>query len=104
MCLIRWHSAALRRLARILPVIIFSIIGGTVADNFNRRNILFITQSILAVQALVLAYLTYSGLITIQSIYILTAVQASTMAFDLPARQSLIPNLVPRDVLPSAFV
>lgn len=90
-------------LARILPVIIFSIIGGTVADNFNRRNILFITQSILAVQALVLAYLTYSGLITIQYIYILTAVQASTMAFDLPARQSLIPNLVPRDVLPSAF-
>jgi len=90
-------------LARILPVIIFSIIGGTVADNFNRRNILFVTQSILAVQALVLAYLTYSGLITIQYIYILTAVQASTMAFDLPARQSLIPNLVPRDILPSAF-
>jgi len=90
-------------LARILPVIIFSIIGGTVADNFNRRNILFITQTVLAVQALVLAYLTFSGQITIQSIYILTALQASAMAFDLPARQSLVPNLVPRDALPSAF-
>ncbi|MBI5963422.1 MAG: MFS transporter [Chloroflexi bacterium] len=90
-------------LARILPVVIFSIIGGTVADNFNRRNILFITQSILALQALVLAYLTFSGAITIQYIYILTALQASAMAFDLPARQSLVPNLVPRDVLPSAF-
>ncbi len=90
-------------LARILPVIIFSIIGGTVADNFNRRNILFITQTVLALQALVLAYLTFSGQITIQSIYILTALQASAMAFDLPARQSLVPNLVPRDVLPSAF-
>lgn len=90
-------------LARILPVIIFSIIGGAVAGNFNRRNILFITQSILALQALVLAHLTFSGLITIQYIYILTAVQASAMAFDLPARQSLVPNLVPRDVLPSAF-
>lgn len=90
-------------LARILPVIIFSIIGGMVADNFNRRNILFITQTVLALQALVLAYLTFSGLITIRYIYILTAVQASAMAFDLPARQSLVPNLVPRDVLPSAF-
>ncbi len=90
-------------LARILPVIIFSIVGGTVADNFNRRNILFITQTVLALQALVLAYLTFSGQITIQSIYILTALQASAMAFDLPARQSLVPNLVPRDALPSAF-
>ena len=90
-------------LARILPVIIFSIIGGTVADNFNRRNILFTTQTVLALQALVLAYLTFSGQITIQYIYILTALQASAMAFDLPARQSLVPNLVPRDVLPSAF-
>lgn len=90
-------------LARILPVIIFSIIGGTVADNYNRRNILFITQTILALQALVLAYLTFSGQITIQYIYIMTALQASAMAFDLPARQSLVPNLVPRDVLPSAF-
>ena len=90
-------------LARILPVIIFSIIGGTVADNFNRRNILFVTQTILALQALVLAYLTFSGQITIQYIYIMTALQASAMAFDLPARQSLVPNLVPRDVLPSAF-
>ena len=90
-------------LARILPVIIFSIIGGAVADNYNRRNILFVTQSILALQALVLAYLTFSGSITIQYIYILTAIQASAMAFDLPARQSLVPNLVPRDILPSAF-
>lgn len=90
-------------LARILPVIFFSIIGGTFADNFNRRNILFITQTVLALQALVLAYLTFSKLITIQYIYILTALQASVMAFDLPARQSLVPNLVPRDALPSAF-
>ena len=90
-------------LARILPVIVFSIIGGTVADNFNRRNILFITQTVLALQALFLAYLTFSGKITVQYIYILTALQASMMAFDLPARQSLVPNLVPRDALPSAF-
>src|SRR5512134_232371 len=51
-------------LARILPVILFSIIGGTVADNYNRRMIILVTQSILALQALVLAVLTFSGHIT----------------------------------------
>lgn len=90
-------------LARILPVIFFSIIGGAVADNYNRRAILFITQSILALQALVLAILTFGGHIAIWQIYVLTAIQAAAMAFDLPARQSLVPNLVPRDVLTSAF-
>jgi len=90
-------------LARILPVILFSFISGPVADTFNRRNILFITQTSLAVIAAVLAYLTFTNQITIWHIYALTAVQAGVMAFDLPARQALIPNIVPRADLPSAF-
>ncbi len=90
-------------LARILPVVVFSFIGGAVADNFNRRGILFITQTVLALQAAMLAFLTFSGHITIWHIYGLTALQAAAMAFDLPARQALVPNLVPREHLPSAF-
>lgn len=90
-------------LVRILPVIVFSFVGGAVADNYNRRRILLLTQSILAVQAVVLAYLTFSGQIAIWHIYVLTAIQASAVAFDLPARQAMIPNLVSREHLPSAF-
>ncbi|MEW5941451.1 MAG: MFS transporter, partial [Chloroflexota bacterium] len=90
-------------LARILPVVFLSVVGGTIADNFNRRRILFVTQSVLTLQALFLAYLTFSGRITIWQIYLLTALQAAAMAFDLPARQSLVPNLVSREHLPSAF-
>ncbi len=90
-------------LVRILPVIVFSFVGGAVADNFNRRKILLLTQSMLAIQAAVLAYLTFSGQIEIWHIYALTAVQASAAAFDLPARQAMIPNLVSREHLPSAF-
>lgn len=90
-------------LVRILPVIVFSFIGGAVADTFNRRRILFITQSTLAVQAMTLAYLTFTGLIEVWHIYLLTAIQASAAAFDLPARQAMIPNLVSREHLPSAF-
>ncbi len=90
-------------LARILPVIIFSLVGGAVADTFNRRRILFTTQTILALQALLLAYLTFVGNISIWLIYLLTALQASAAAFDLPARQAMVPNLVSREDLPSAF-
>jgi len=90
-------------LARILPIILFSIVGGPVADTLNRRKILFITQSMMALIALVLAFLTYCGLITIWWIYALTAAQAVAMAFDLPARQAMVPNLVPARDLPNAF-
>lgn len=90
-------------LARILPVIVFSLVGGAVADTLNRRRILFSTQGILALQALVLALLTFSDDISIWIIYLLTAVQAAVVAFDLPARQAMVPNLVPREDLPSAF-
>ncbi len=90
-------------LARILPIIIFSFLGGPVADTFNRRRILFVTQTAMALVALVLAFLTYSGSISIWSIYVLTAVQATAIAFDGPARQAMIPNIVPAKDLPSAF-
>jgi MFS family permease len=90
-------------LARILPVIVFSFVGGPVADTLNRRRILFVTQSAMALVALVLALLTFTGHITIWYIYLLTAIQATAVAFDGPARQAMIPNIVPAEDLPSAF-
>ena len=90
-------------LARILPVVIFSFLGGPVADTLNRRRILFVTQSAMALVALVLALLTFTGQITIWYIYLLTAIQATAVAFDGPARQAMIPNIVSPEDLPSAF-
>jgi MFS family permease len=90
-------------LARIIPVIIFSLVGGAVADVANRRLVMFVTQSALALVALGLALLTFSGHIDLWHIYLLTAVQAVAAAFDLPARQALVPNLVPARDLPNAF-
>src|SRR5690348_12537621 len=82
-------------LARILPIIIFSLVGGVIADSFDRRKILFITQSVAALLALALGALTQFGEITIWLIYAITALQAIAVAFDGPARQALVPNLVP---------
>jgi MFS family permease len=90
-------------LARILPVLVFSLIGGAVADSANRRTVLFITQSVMALVALALAWLTLRGQITLWLIYALTAIQATALAFDLPARQALVPNLVPSKDLSNAF-
>jgi MFS family permease len=90
-------------LARILPVIIFSLVGGVIADSFDRRKILFITQTFAAFLALALGLLTQFGQMTIWLIYALTALQAVAIAFDGPARQALVPNLVPAKDLPNAF-
>jgi MFS family permease len=90
-------------LARILPVIAFSLLGGAVADVLNRRRILFLTQTGMAVTAFILGWLTFSGNIDLWHIYLLTALQAVAGAFDGPARQALVPNLVPAKDLPNAF-
>jgi len=90
-------------LARIIPIVCFSLIGGVVADVVNRRRVLFITQSVMALGALALALLTFSEQTALWQIYALTAVQAVALAFDNPARQALVPNLVPARDLPNAF-
>jgi MFS family permease len=90
-------------LARILPVIVFSLIGGAVADVLNRRRILFLTQTGMALVAFALGWLTLTAHIDLWHIYLLTALQAIAQAFDGPARQALVPNLVPTADLPNAF-
>jgi MFS family permease len=90
-------------MARILPVIVFSLVGGAIADSFDRRTIMFFTQSAAALLAVTLGLLTQFGQITIWLIYALTALQAISVAFDGPARQALVPNLVPAKDLPNAF-
>lgn len=107
-----WHISQLSRSpiavsiiggVRFAAVLCFSLVGGLVADRHDRRHILFLTQSIALSVALALGVLTLLGVIRLWHIYLLTAIQASAMAFDLPARQALVPNLVPREDLPNAF-
>ena len=107
-----WHVSNLDKnpialggigLARIFPVIIFSLIGGALADSVDRRKVMFVTQSAAAFLALTLGLLTQFGQVTIWYIYVITAIQAIAVAFDGPSRQALIPNLVPKEDLPNAF-
>jgi MFS family permease len=90
-------------LVRLAPIVFFSIAGGTIADASDRRRMMLVTQSGMAVAALALAVLTFRGLDRPWPIYALAALGAALGAFDSPARQSLIPMLVPRDHLPNAI-
>ncbi len=90
-------------LVRVIPIVVFSLISGVVADTVDRRRLMITTQLLMAVFATVLALLTFRGLSTVWPIYVVAALGSSAGAFDGPARHALIPNLVPREHLPNAI-
>lgn len=90
-------------LLRFIPILIFSLISGSVADAHNRKFILTITQSSLTILSLILAIMTITHTITVTAMYVITALSAIALAFDTPARQAFIPSLVDRRHLSSAM-
>lgn len=90
-------------LARLLPIVLFSLMGGVVADTRNRRRVMLVTQSVMMCGAFVLGLVTWLGIVNVWWIYAMGAVTAAAAAFDLPSRQSLTPNLVPREDLTNAI-
>lgn len=90
-------------LVKVVPIVIFSMISGVVADAWDRRRVMILTQTGGTLVALALAVLTFRGLSSVWPIYGLAALGAGIGAFDLPARQALVPMLVPREHLPNAI-
>ena len=90
-------------LVRVVPIVVFSMLGGVVADAVDRRRMMLVTQVVMTSSAATLALLTFRGLSSSWPVYVLTAVSAAAAAFDAPARQALMPNLVPRALLPNAL-
>src|SRR5205809_2284006 len=90
-------------LARVVPVIVFSLISGVVADAWDRRRLMLFPQTAAALTSLTLAALTFRGLSAVWPLYGLAALGSAVGAFDLPARNALVPTLVPREHLPNAI-
>ena len=90
-------------LVRVVPIVVFSLISGVVADAWDRRKLMLFTQGGSAAVALALAWLTFRGVSVVWPIYALAALSSAVGAFDLPARQALFPTLVPREHLPNAI-
>jgi MFS family permease len=90
-------------LVRVVPIVAFSLVGGVMADAHDRRRVMLITQTGMAACAVVLAWVAFAGVQIVWPIYALAAVGAAFGAFDAPARQALIPTLVPEAHLPNAI-
>jgi predicted MFS family arabinose efflux permease len=89
-------------LLQALPITLFSLFGGVIADRVPKRELLLVTQIISTIQAFVLAALTSLGTIQIWQIYVLALVVGTANAFDGPARQSFPIELVGRNEVANA--
>jgi MFS family permease len=85
-----------------LPVMFFGLFGGVVADRFPKRQLLLFTQTVMMIQALLLAYLTWSGQIQLWHLYGMALILGVMNALDNPSRQTFVSELVGVEDLPNA--
>jgi MFS family permease len=87
---------------QFLPLLLFATWGGLLADRFDKRRLLFATQSTAGSLALVLGILTASGEIRLWQVYLMAFLLGCVNAVDNPARQSFVSDMVGEDLLPNA--
>ncbi len=86
-----------------IPVVLLSPLAGFVADNFPRRAVLFLTNSLQILNAATLGTLIVTHHIALWELFILAGLRSSVQAFDAPARQSWVPLLVPKEMVGNAI-
>ncbi|HAF16070.1 MAG TPA: MFS transporter [Blastocatellia bacterium] len=108
---INWHVYLLTKsplalgmvgLFRGAPIILCSLLGGVVADAVDRKRLMIATQTVMLLSAAALTLVTLAGLRSVWPIYLLTGIASGATAFDIPARQALMPTLVPAKDFPNA--
>lgn len=87
---------------QFLPVLFFSAWAGLIADRVDRRKLLMLTQTLLGVLAFAFGILTLSGYVELWHVYVFAFLLGTVAAFDNPARQVFVAELVPADKLPNA--
>ncbi|MGP0072069.1 MAG: MFS transporter [Bryobacteraceae bacterium] len=90
-------------LAASIPILILTPFGGVAADRVDRRRILLLTQTVLAVLAIALGVLIRAGHIQLWHIWLIAPLLGVATAYDLPAYQSFFPQLVDKEDLPDAI-
>ncbi|MFJ4277314.1 MFS transporter [Streptomyces massasporeus] len=95
-----WVGAA--SLAGLVPLIVFALWGGAIADTMDRRKLLLITNSGIAATSLLFWLQAFVGLESVGALMLLLAVQQAFWGLNAPARTASIARLVPEDELPAA--
>lgn len=90
-------------LAQAASFFLFALIGGSLADHFDKRRLLLFTQSLSMLLAFLFGILTITGVVQVWMIVILAFCSGTVLSFDQPTRSSLIPLLVPREDLMNAI-
>jgi MFS family permease len=80
--------------ANSLPILLFTLIGGVVADRFPKRNLLLITQALSIIPAILLGILTSLGIATVWHVALLAFFLGTINAIDIPTRQSFLAEMV----------
>ncbi|MDI6769187.1 MAG: MFS transporter [Anaerolineales bacterium] len=88
--------------AATLPTLILALPGGVLVEHLDKRKTVIIMQTIMMIQALILAFLTLTGIIQIWHIMILAFVLGAANAIEITARQAMLIELVGKPALPSA--
>ncbi len=86
-----------------VPMLLFALIGGVAADRFSKRQILLVFRSVIVLTSLTLAVLTISGVIQIWMMTLVAFIMGTAFAFNMPAQQSFVAELVSRKRLTNAI-
>jgi MFS family permease len=89
--------------ASAIPVLVISPWGGVIVDRVSRRTLLMLTQSSAMILAFVLAALTFSNVVKEWHVIVLAALLGVVTAFDAPARQAFVPEMVGKQDMPNAI-
>jgi hypothetical protein len=81
-------------LARAIPVFTFTLVGGAVADRYDRKTIVTLMNAVVALLAFALGALTLSGMITVWHVIVIAFLMGTAFSFEMPARQSLVSEIV----------
>jgi MFS family permease len=86
-----------------LPILLFTLYGGVVADRVDKRRMVLLLQSLMLLEALTLAVLTDRGWITVHLVMALAAVYGLLSAFEVPTRQAMVSEIVGKADLMNAI-
>lgn len=89
--------------AQFLPILLFGVWGGVIADRFNKRKILYVTQSAYGILALILGLLVVSNYIQLWMVYVIAACVGLITVVDNPSRQTFVVEMVGPDRLRNAI-
>lgn len=84
-------------IVQFVPQMVLLLVGGAVADSFDRRRVINAAQLVLVGMGATLYLLTRDHAITLPVLYVLAGVQAAALSFEQPSRVALLPALVPRE-------